>query len=318
MSVGDSLRRLGRFLDDCERREGVSVRPSTVAVTGAGARANVDVRVGLDGGSGPAVGLGESTLDADGGLALTVETAGGVLPTAHEGVDVELSTVTLDGDGVAATATASVGEVSSAGGSPPARPGADADVPLFDDTERLAALYAEHDTFAEMATAAETDVSGETVRRYMIDGGVHEPSSYDTGTGAASASPTGATADTADTADGSETAPRTATDGGRKSAGAADDPPESLPTLPDGVTVDRVVDAVDTAGTIREVGRALDVDRMEAFELLREFDLIEFVMGSLAPDADRDASPDRIPTGSTGRRPRGSAGGRSSAAGDGA
>ena len=53
-------------------------------------------------------------------------------------------------------------------------------VPTYEDRAYLRAIYREYDTFSEMRAVIDMDVSTETVRRYMIDVGVHDPNSYET------------------------------------------------------------------------------------------------------------------------------------------
>lgn len=48
-------------------------------------------------------------------------------------------------------------------------------VPPYRDPEKLAAVYNESATFREMKTALDTDVTAQTVRKYMIKYGIHEP-----------------------------------------------------------------------------------------------------------------------------------------------
>jgi hypothetical protein len=60
-------------------------------------------------------------------------------------------------------------------------PSGDRNLPPFRDTELLREVYEDCDTFAEMVDAIGMDVTAETVRRYMIDHGIHRPDSYDTG-----------------------------------------------------------------------------------------------------------------------------------------
>ena len=71
----------------------------------------------------------------------------------------------------------------------------DRGVPAFRDRERLAAAYESCATFAEMREALGVDVTAETVRRYMIDAGVHQPASYDTDGGGGEATSDDATGD---------------------------------------------------------------------------------------------------------------------------
>lgn len=56
----------------------------------------------------------------------------------------------------------------------------DESVPPYEDTAYLQALYDACDNFGEMSRKIAMDVSSETVRRYMIEAGVHQPASYNT------------------------------------------------------------------------------------------------------------------------------------------
>jgi hypothetical protein len=56
----------------------------------------------------------------------------------------------------------------------------DESLPPYEDTVYLRKLYETCGTFAEMSRQIEMDVSSETVRRYMIEADIHDPSSYDT------------------------------------------------------------------------------------------------------------------------------------------
>lgn len=47
--------------------------------------------------------------------------------------------------------------------------------PRYRDPERLAAVYDEDATFEEMRAALGVDVTAQTVRKYMIEHGIHEP-----------------------------------------------------------------------------------------------------------------------------------------------
>ncbi|NHN58566.1 MULTISPECIES: hypothetical protein [Halorussus] len=49
--------------------------------------------------------------------------------------------------------------------------------PPYRDPDQLEAVYEKYDTFAEMTDALEVDVTSQTVRRYMIQHGIHEPAS---------------------------------------------------------------------------------------------------------------------------------------------
>jgi len=49
-------------------------------------------------------------------------------------------------------------------------------VPSYKDPEALAAVYERYDTFPEMTEALGADVTSETVRRYMVEYDIHDPS----------------------------------------------------------------------------------------------------------------------------------------------
>jgi hypothetical protein len=162
-------------------------------------------------------------------------------------------------------------------------------VPPFRDTELLAEVYAAHGTFAEMADALGMDVTAETVRRYMIDAGVHQPTSYNTGG-----------ADAADTTDDASDAGTPADDVGRDGSTDESEPPDTTDRdgspvvladgigLPNDITVETLVETVKRSNTVHEVERAVGVDHDEALELLRELNLLDLVVGRLATEAERD------------------------------
>lgn len=149
----------------------------------------------------------------------------------------------------------------------------DRDVPPFDDRELLAEVYDSCDTFAEMTDAIGMDVTAETVRRYMIDHGIHQPNSYQT---------------TA-SADDQEPSPTGETDDQQT--------PVVLPDgigLPEDVTVDAIIETVKRSNTIYEVTQDLGVDRDASLEMLRELDLLDLVVGRLATEGERDIQRDDI------------------------
>jgi hypothetical protein len=129
----------------------------------------------------------------------------------------------------------------------------DESLPPFEDVDYLRRLYSRCDTFAAMRRLFEMDVSAETVRRYMVQAGVHDPDTYDT--------------DGADEAD---------TDGAAV---------EGV-DLPDGLTVRDVAEAVVDARTVYEVHRRLGVGQERTRELLGRLDLLDLVVHRI------DAAPD--------------------------
>jgi len=54
--------------------------------------------------------------------------------------------------------------------------------PAYKDPNRLREVYENHDTFNEMTAALDVEVTPQTVRRYMIKHGIHEPASRKTPT----------------------------------------------------------------------------------------------------------------------------------------
>jgi hypothetical protein len=163
--------------------------------------------------------LATTTVDSSGRLRLSLDSVDPFLPAAGDRITVDPGDVTVtDGGSLVVVLTVSVrigdapdasrtGPVTEAasertdggdavrGNSPErpreagpddgnaaatTRPGRDRDVPPFRDHELLEAVYESCETFAEMVDELGMDVSAETVRRYMIDAGVHEPNSYDT------------------------------------------------------------------------------------------------------------------------------------------
>jgi len=159
--------------------------------------------------------------------------------------------------------------------------------PAYKDPERLQAVYDEHDSFPAMTEALGVDVSAQTVRRHMIDHGIHEPE-------------TGGATDEVDEEEATDTPD------GDDSDDVVDPPvdePESGEVettiadgidLPEGVTLDDIKESVLGAQTIHGVQARLDIDRGRARRLLTELDLLDLVSGRLADEADRSTSMDEI------------------------
>ena len=144
-------------------------------------------------------------------------------------------------------------------------------VPPFKDPELLKEVYDTHDTFAEMADALEMDVTGETVRRYMIDFDIHQPNSYRSG------SDDGATEEDETQVAGEPT------DDGQQLVAISDGI-----GLPEGISVEDVIDTVNRSNTIYEVKKDLDLERQEAHEMLKELNLMDLVLGRLSDDSGRE------------------------------
>ena len=153
------------------------------------------------------------------------------------------------------------------------------DVPPYDDTDYLRALYESCGTFTEMSDRIEMDVAAETVRRYMIEADIHDPNSYDTAAHDAAYDsddePVDPVTDESETAIDSVASelPPSATD---------DIPEEQFVTdgigLPDGVTLEDIVDAVASSPTVYSVQRSLGLDYGPTRDLLKQLNVIDMVL----------------------------------------
>ena len=113
----------------------------------------------------------------------------------------------------------------------------------YDDVAYLQELYDRCDTFAEMSERIDMDVSGETVRRYMIQAGIHEP----------------ATA--------------------RPAAEEMDVPDLDLPR---DIDPGKLVEAVAEARTVYEVASRLEIDQRGCRELLGDLGVLDLVLCRMA------------------------------------
>ena len=207
--------------------------------------------------------------DADGGRLATEEGSDGDEEAAGNGVE------TPDGDD--GTERGQIEAVGCADGESASSPSVaeelaavrDESVPPYEDTEYLGRLYERCETFTEMTRLIEMAVASETVRRYMIEAGVHSPTSYDT-------------------------APQTRESEGDTPSEAAPEPSpdavgaEKLVTdgigLPNSVRIPDVVDAVVVSVTLYGFARRVGLEQEDARELLQQLNLLDFV-------------PRRLPTG---------------------
>jgi hypothetical protein len=297
---------------------------------------DVPVPLGSDAGDGSAATPTAASFDDDGRLQVTFDPPS-LVPASLDGVAaVEETTATLrDGrvllsvhldvvaDGiagdVATDAEASGSEAAAAEGT-----AAEAD-PLaaelasvrdpacqpYEDTPYLQRLYDRCDNFTEMQRYIDMDVSAETVRRYMIDAGVHEPASYATGEADDDdGEPSDEAADATD--DGTEAEPTAAdpddaSDGavapGDPASPADDDPVQDLRHdqlvadglgLPEDVTLAALADAVAESVTVYQVQKRLDLDRPQTQRLLEELDLLDLVLRHVANYPDRATAREQI------------------------
>ncbi|WP_224270930.1 hypothetical protein [Haloprofundus salinisoli] len=166
------------------------------------------------------------------------------------------------------------------------------DVPPYEDTEYLQCLYDSFDTFTAMADALEMDVASETVRRYMIDAGVHQPTTYDTSDKFESRSE-----DDRSSTESSETsttrgehqyveAPTVEKEPSLESIGPdeTDEGELQKPLIADGiglpndVELEELIDAVQSSMTLYDVQRQLGLDQGQTRELLEKLNLLDLVV----------------------------------------
>lgn len=284
MSVNDTLCQLGTLLDDWDR-EAVTVRSVTVSDEGESA-GSTTAEVELETPIANATESDETVVEctpsttASGTLGVTVETDLSIpeseLVLEAEPVDATLTpagaaevTVTLtlsDRESESATEdswSASGGEqresTDVADRQESATGGTTRDNAPFKNPELLQEVYDTHDTFAEMAETLEMDVTGETVRRYMIDYDIHQPKSYQT--------------DSTESPGPDEEEMVVLSDG---------------VGLPDNVEVEELIETVNRSNTIYEVKEDLDLERKEAHDILKKFNLVDLVMGRLSNDRNRN------------------------------
>lgn len=147
-----------------------------------------------------------------------------------------------------------------------------AETPAYRDPETLRDAYQAHDSFPAMREALDVEVSAQTIRRHMIQHGIHDPTAGET-----ESEDSGQSAASSATADGEalETVPLA----------------ETLPseiTVPEDITLAALKEAVRTADTLYEIQQQFDLDREETRQLLGELDLLELVHGRVATKHERE------------------------------
>lgn len=166
----------------------------------------------------------------------------------------------------------------------------DESIPAYEDHAYLEHLYETNDTFAAMSAAIDMDVSTETVRRYMIDAGVHDPTTYESET-ATETPPEIANGPAGASVDGESGQARS----GPRETGITED---QLRTdgvgLPENLALTEVVEAIANARSIYEVSQALGVDQDRTRSLLEHLDCLDFVSYRLTEVPDRSPSYDTV------------------------
>lgn len=167
-------------------------------------------------------------------------------------------------------------------------------VPAYEDTDYLQTLYESCETFTEMSDHIEMDVAAETVRRYMIEADIHDPTTYDTATQESTeeSEPSAGPDTPVAVAGDSDTALESAgPDQSRTTHEEIVD--EQFVTdgigLPEGVTVEDIVTAVVDATAVYEVQRSLGLSQSRTRSLLRQLNILDLVLHRIS-DRERELS----------------------------
>ncbi len=188
-------------------------------------------------------------------------------------------------------------------------------VPSYKDPDALESVYETYDSFTEMTEALGVDVTSETVRRYMIQFDIHDPTDSSTTDGESAPeslserdSDSGSRASTRASgerhdAKAPESAARaeteeTADDGDPGGLSVAEafttadrEAEEELPIadgfgLPKELTIRELTEIVETSRTVSEVKRSLGIDYDHTRRLLEEIGLLELVTGRLTAEQE--------------------------------
>ncbi|NHN46562.1 hypothetical protein G9464_02980 [Halostella sp. JP-L12] len=187
------------------------------------------------------------------------------------------------------------------------------DLPPYRDPDTLEDVYDECDTFTEMRDALDVEVTPQTVRKYMIEHDIHEPSptqssqlaavsSSEINTANEDSSRKEQTADSEERDEGDTTEEPIADEGDsgaeQKSSPdgmtEADQFDEEDLDLPGSVTIEEIKEAVRTSRTLYEIQNKLGVSRDRARGLLEELDLLEFVHGRISSVSEKNPSAEEI------------------------
>ncbi|KOX92569.1 hypothetical protein [Haloarcula rubripromontorii] len=180
-------------------------------------------------------------------------------------------------------------------------------VPAYKDPEALRAAYDACDTFPEMTEALDADVTSETVRRYMVEYDIHDPTDTTPQAGGLSLADVQGDSDTdsapsdgADPSDDreSDTSQAERPDGlGARSVAEllaeADSQDSDDNLVADGLGISRDVTVAELAQTVTqatsldEVTQRLELSQTHARRLLSELDLLDLVTHRLAANQIR-------------------------------
>jgi hypothetical protein len=265
MTVSDSFRELADLIDRFEA-EGFDVIEVTGPDGSTRDEGTLDVRVTLH--------LPDfNELSADDRIDLTPVDAT-VTGDGAMTIDVDVS-IALEGG-------------TEAGGPAVATEADEVDEPAYKDPDRLQTVYNDHDSFPAMKEALGVDVSAQTVRRHMIDHGIHEPEISGATDGNEPTEPEGEDAADEDIEEPADSP------GDDPEAGDVETTIADGIDLPEGITLDDIKETVLSAQTIHDVQARLNIDRERTRRLLTELDLLDLVSGRLTDEADRSTSMDEI------------------------
>jgi len=180
-------------------------------------------------------------------------------------------------------------------------------VPAYKDPEALQAAYDACDTFPEMTEALDADVTSETVRRYMVEYDIHDPTDTTPQAGGLSLSDVQADSETDTTPSPDSDSPDDQTDddgqpeepdglGARSVAdllAEADSQDSDDNLVADGLGISQDLTVAELARTVtqstslHEVTQRLDLSQTHARRLLSELDLLDLVTHRLAANQIR-------------------------------
>lgn len=254
----------------------------------ADVRVGVPIRSALD-----AASIDIEAVDVSGADTLTLDVGplDGLLPPGCRSHDIDVQGVAVEDDATVVLDIAVSIPVESPDGtvgastvdpataaSIPFQAYRDESVPPFDDGPYLRAIYEACETFEEMRNLIDLDVTTETVRRYMIDAGIHQPNSYRTGGSAGPGAVDGGSAEAPEEEDDADVEVLLADGIG----------------IPDGTTIEEFIATVRRSKTLHEVQQSMGLDRNEAYDILADLNLLDLVVGRLAMEAERDVTREEI------------------------
>lgn len=149
------------------------------------------------------------------------------------------------------------------------------DGPYYKNVDLLAEVYEKHDTFAEMTEALGVDVTPATVRQHMVNHGIH-PESRDTSTSNEESREQNDEPTSTELSEQLESA---------KADGIG---------LPEGVTLEKLVETVVEAKTFYEARTKLDLDDETGRQLLSDLNLLDLVTSRLANKHESNVAPEDV------------------------